>query len=330
METIKIGVVGLGYFGALELDILANMVGVEVSAIVSRSEERTRELMERYNIANAFQSTDEMLEKVKLNAILIATEDERHYQPTMASLEAGVDVFLEKPISHDLKEARNMIDEADRLNRKFMVGHILRHDVSYAAVKSRIESGEMGRLNVVYGRRNMFKGLIEQYLPNLFYTTAIHDIDIILWYYEGIKPVEVFMKTVDTFGSGADVFWGMITMEDGSLGIVETNWTLPEATPWRGHIVMEANGSEATAHINMPGNGLQFWTNEEVVVPDTVYWPALHGVTVGALRNELAYFIRCLIEDKPITLPLPEDAYKSLQVAEALIRSAKEGKPIRL
>jgi UDP-N-acetylglucosamine 3-dehydrogenase len=330
MDTVKIAVTGLGYFGALELDVLANMPGVEVSAIVSRSEERTRELMERYNITNAFQSTDEMLEKVKLDAILIATEDERHFEPTIAALQAGIDVFLEKPISHDLNEAREMIDEAARLNRKFMVGHILRHDVSYAAVKSRIASGEMGRLNAVYGRRNMCRLLIEQYLPNLFYTTGIHDIDIILWFYEGIKPAEVYMKTVDTFGGGADVFWGMITMEDGSLGIVETNWALPEATPWRGHIVMEAIGSKATAHINMPGNGLQFWTDEQVDVPDTVYWPALHGVTVGALRNELAYFIRCLKEDKPITLPHPEDAYISLRVAEALIRSSKEGKPILL
>jgi predicted dehydrogenase len=237
---------------------------------------------------------------------------------------------LEKPISHDLKEAREMIDEAARLNRKFMVGHILRHDVSYVAVKSRIVNGELGRLNAVYGRRNMCKSHIEQYLPNLFYTTAIHDIDIILWFYEGIKPVEVYMKTVNTFGGGDDVFWGIITMEDGSLGIVETNWTLPEATPWRGHIVMEATGSKAAAHINMPGNGLQFWTDEQVDVPDTVYWPILHGVTVGALRNELAYFIRCLMKNSPIMLPLPEDAYISLRVAEALIRSSKDGKPVLL
>jgi len=330
MDTVKIAVVGLGYFGALELDVLANMPGVEVSAIVSRSEERARELMERYDIVTAFQSIDDMLEKVTLDAVLIATEDERHYEPTMVAFQAGLDVFLEKPISHDLDEARRMVDESKHLNRKFMVGHILRHDVSYAEVKSRISSGEMGRLNAVYSRRNMCKLMIEQYLPNLFYTTAIHDIDIILWFYGDIKPVEVYMKSVNTFGGGDDVFWGIIIMEDGSLGIVETNWTLPEATPWRGHIVMEAVGTKAAAHINMPDNGLQFWTDDQVVIPDTVYWPTLHGATVGALRNELAYFIRCLKEDKPITLPLPEDAFASLKVAEGLIRSSKEGKPISL
>jgi predicted dehydrogenase len=330
MESIKVAVIGLGYFGALEVDILANLPGVEISALVSRSEERTQELAQRYDISNTYQDTEAMLHSQKLDAVFVVTEDERHYAPTMAALQAGVDVFLEKPISHDLHEARQMIDTAAQLDRKLMIGHVLRHDPSYAAVKTRISSGEMGRMTAVYGRRNMARMLRDQYQPHLFYTTGIHDIDIILWFYEGIKPVEVFMKTVDAFGEGEDVFWGMITMEDGSLGIVETNWALPLATPWRGHIVLEAIGTQATALIEAPGNGLSFWTDEKVDVPDTAYWPSLHGVTVGALQYEISYFIRCLIENKPITLPYPEDAYESLRVAEALLLSSRQGTPVRL
>jgi predicted dehydrogenase len=93
---------------------------------------------------------------------------------------------------------------------------------------------------------------------------------------------------------------------------------------------MEVIGEKGTALIEVPGNGLTFWTDHQVAIPDTSYWPNLHGATVGALRNEIAYFITCLIDDEPIQLPYPEDAYQSLYVAENLIRSSQEGKPIPL
>ena len=50
----------------------------------------------------------------------------------------------------------------------------------------------------------------------------------------------------------------------------------------------------------------------------------------GSLREEIHYFVACVLEDRPLTVLDPEDAYRGLMVAEALIRSAKEGRPIRL
>jgi predicted dehydrogenase len=284
----------------------------------------------RYNVPHVFHTVDEMLAAVRLDTVHIATPDTRHLAPALAALRAGIDVFLEKPISYDLNEARQIIDEAAKLNRKLMIGHILRFDTACAAVKERIVNGELGKVVTVYGRRNCVQGLIPRYsYSNRLYTTGVHDIDLILWYFEGRKPVEVYMKTMNALGQGDDVFWGMITMDDGSLGIVESNWLLPDVTPWRGHIVLEVIGTKGAALAEVPGNGLKFWT-DRVDVPDTNYWPTVHGATVGALRDEIAYFIRCVTEDKPITIPYPEDAYNGLRVAEALIRSSQQGQPIRL
>jgi len=330
MDEVRVAIIGLGEFGALHLDVLTNLPGVQVMALVSRSEERAKQLAERYNVPSIFQDTEELLAKVKLDAVHVVTEDKRHLSPTIAALQAGVDVFVEKPISHDLDEARQMIDEAAGLDRKLMVGHVLRFDTKCAAIKDRISGGELGEVITIYGRRNVVRTMAKPYRPHLFYTTAIHDIDLILWYFEGKKPVEVYMKSVDTFGEGDDVFWGLITMDDGSVGIVETAWALPDATPWRGHILLEAIGTKATALLEVPGNGLAFWTDSQVEVPDTSYWPTLHGVTIGALRDEIAYFIRCVMEDKAATLPYPEEAYQSLRVAEALVRSSQENKIISL
>jgi UDP-N-acetylglucosamine 3-dehydrogenase len=330
MDEVQVAIIGLGEFGALHLDVLANLPGVRVVGLVSRSEERARQLAEKYNVPNTFQDTEELLEKVKLDAVHVVTEDTRHLEPTMSAMQAGVDVFLEKPISHDLEEARQMIDKATRLGRKLMVGHVLRFDIKCAAIKDRISKGELGKVVAVYGRRNIVRSIADAYRPQLFYTTAIHDIDLILWYFQGRKPIEVFMRSVDTFGEGDDVFWGLITMEDGSIGIVETAWVLPDATPWRGHILLQAMGSKSTALLEVPGNGLSLWTDSQVVVPDTSYWPSLHGTTVGALRDEIRYFIQCVVEDQAITMPYPEEAYQSLRVAEALVRSSRENRIITL
>jgi len=331
MDNIKVAIIGLGDFGFRHLSVLANLPGVEVVALVSRSEKRAKELASEFHVPHIFAETDELLSKVKLDAVHIVTEDTRHLAPTLAAFQAGVDVFLEKPISHDLNEARLMIDEAARLNRKFMVGHILRFDTKCAAIKERIANGDLGRVATIYGRRNLIRSLIDIYShSNRLYTTGVHDIDLILWYFEDKKPVEVYMKSMDVMGKGYDVFWAMMTMDDGSLGVIETNWLLPGATPWRGHILLEAIGTKGTAMLEVPGNGLSFWTENQVEIPDTSYWPIMHGATVGALRDEIAYFIRCLMEEKPITMPYPEDAYNTIKITQAMIQSSKEGRSVKL
>lgn len=331
MDSIKVGIVGLGSFGLLHLDVLANMTGVEVVGLASRSQERARELADQYHVPHIFMDTAEMVQGAALDAAFIATEDTRHLEPTLTALRAGVDVFLEKPISHSLDEARQMIDEAARLHRKFMVGHVCRFEPRSAAIKQRITAGDLGQVYTVYGRRNMCKTFQEQYsYSNRLFTTGVHDIDLILWLYQGLKPVEVYMKTMHTQNQEDDIFWGMITMENGSLGIIETNWCLPQATPWRGHILLDVIGSKGAALGEIPGNGLAFWTDTAVEIPDTSYWPKLHGATVGALRDEFNYFIQCLIHDRPVTIPYPEDAYQSIRIAHALIESSKTGQPVRV
>ena len=331
MKDTRIAVVGLGEFGSRHLDVLAHMPGVEVIALVSRSEARAQELADRYGVPRVFAETDDMLAQVAPDAVDVVTEDTRHLAPTLAALRAGADVFLEKPISHDLDEARLMVAEAERLKRKLMVGHILRFDARCAAIKEAINRGELGRVVTVYGRRNMCQAFQKQYShSNRLYTTGIHDIDLILWYFAGRRPIEVYMKTLAVCGQGDDVFWGMITMEDGSLGIVETNWLLPLATPWRGHIIMEVIGTKGASLLEVPGNGLSFWHDSQVHVPDTSYWPTVHGATVGALRDELIYFLRCVRKGRPIEIPQPAEAIASLVVAQALLRSAQQGRPIPL
>jgi len=331
MRTARVAVIGAGEFGARHLDVLASLDGAQVVAIVSRTEARARELAQRHGVPHVFMDTSAMLAAVELDAVHVVTEDTRHFEPAMLALSAGLDVFVEKPLSPDLAEARQIVALAQRQGRRLMVGHILRFDPRCAAIKESIERGELGQVVSVYGRRNQSLSMRAQYTKgNRLFTTGIHDIDLILWYFGGLKPVEVYLRSRDVGGLGDDLFWGMITMEDGSVGVVETVWLLPDSTPWRGHILTEVIGTQGTALLEVPGNGLGFWLEDRVTTPDTSYWPQVHGATVGALRDEIAYFIRCVTHDLPVEVPRHEEVLSALEVASALVRSAREGKPIRL
>ena len=330
-DTLRVGVVGLGGHGLLHLDVLTHMPGVTVAAVCSRTPERAAEVADRYSIADTYRDVAAMVEQTALDAVFVCTEDDRHLGPTMTALRAGLDVFVEKPISVDLAEARSMVSEAERRRRRLMVGHVVRFDPRYAIVKERIASGAMGRVATVYGRRNQSRALLDRYrYASRMFTTGIHDVDIILWYLEGRKPVEVYMKTQSVHGKGDDVFWGMVTMDDGSLGIVETSWILPESVPWGKQFLLEVMGSEATAIVETPGAGFSLWSADPHDSANYVYWPVVHGAVSGALRDEDAYFVRCLREGLLVEMPRPEDAIRALELSHAFLRSAEEGRPLRL
>ncbi len=331
MHSKRFAVIGAGDFGARHLDVLSGLDGAEVVAVVSRTDARARELADRYGVPHVFPDVDAMLAAVELDAVHVVTDDNRHFAPTIAALDAGCDVFVEKPLSHDLDEARRMVARARELGRRMMVGHLLRFDTRCAAIKGSIDRGELGKVVSVYGRRNQSVAMRAKFTKsNRLYTTGIHDIDLILWYFGDRKPVEVYMRTADVGGLGDDLFWGMITMDDGSIGVVETAWLLPDSTPWRGHILGEVIGTKGTALLEVPGNGLGFWLEDRVTTPDTSYWPEIYGATVGALRDEIGYFVRCVTHDLPVEVPTHDEVLASLEVAHALIRSAAEGRPVRL
>jgi UDP-N-acetylglucosamine 3-dehydrogenase len=135
-------------------------------------------------------------------------------------------VFVEKPIASDLRDADAMIETCERAAVPLMVGHILRHDSAYVAMRQAVEEGRLGRLLTAYARRNAIiqeghrlggRTSVVQYL-------AVHDIDLLLWYhdvpFEGVTARAVRGRIAETYGT-PDFVWLWIRFADGALGIVE-------------------------------------------------------------------------------------------------------------
>jgi hypothetical protein len=64
--------------------------------------------------------------------------------------------------------------------------------------------------------------------------------------------------------------------------------------------------------------------------PDTLYWPQMHGEIVGALRNEISYFLRCVARGENPTVVTPQEARAAVEAVSAAERSARSGRVMKL
>ena len=120
----------------------------------SRSEERAREIAGETGAKKWFTDYEEMMKDPDVEAVDICTELARHTEIAAAALQSGKHVFSEILLSKSLEETDQLISLREESGTIFMVGFTERFDVRRAMVKSRIDSGELGDLVSLYGRRN--------------------------------------------------------------------------------------------------------------------------------------------------------------------------------
>lgn len=106
---------------------------------------------------NRFDDEDKFFQKKWSDVLFITTQDHLHVRMAKKALNLGYDIVLEKPISDDLEELRELSTLAGKLNRKIMVCHVLRYTVMMRKLKEILNSNAIGKLvsidhteNVVY------------------------------------------------------------------------------------------------------------------------------------------------------------------------------------
>jgi UDP-N-acetylglucosamine 3-dehydrogenase len=304
-----------------------------VVAVCSRTRGRAEDMAGKYGVPKVYTDWERMLSDPELEAVSIVTHVNDHAKPVIAAFEHGKHVLVEKPIAASLDEADDMIRAARRSGNHFMVGHILRFESRYALAKKAISEGKIGRILSMYARRNI-PGVFAR--PHLRYGTpisldAIHDTDLMLWYL-GDRVESVYATMLDT-GSGApnpEITWAVYNFRGGAKGVCESLWYLPGNTPYAIDAKMEVLGDCGALYIDCAESGLLINDAAGVKMPDTVHWPVVHGGIVGALKEEIAYFVRCVAEDRKPEIAPPEDARAALEAVLAAEKSAREGRVITL
>ncbi|MEG3639862.1 Gfo/Idh/MocA family oxidoreductase [Magnetococcus sp. PR-3] len=125
-----------------------------------------------------FATLSESLAALDIKAMVIASPAVTHYQLVKQALEAGLDVFVEKPLALKEENAKELSQLADDKGRILMVGHLLQYHPVYLKLKEVLQKGDLGKLRYIYSNRlNMGKLRSEE---NVLWSFAPHDISMIL------------------------------------------------------------------------------------------------------------------------------------------------------
>jgi predicted dehydrogenase len=233
-----------------------------------------------------------------------------------------------------LDDADEMVRAVRKAGVSCMVGHNLKFDIRYSMVNDRIEKGELGKVEAMYARRNTSETVCENVRAPSIEDAGTHDIDLMLWYARD-KVERVYTETANPRGRPYDnVMATLMKFRNGDIGIVEAFCNLPHSDPlpfpYEVDSQMEVIGSAGSAYIDLSSHTLTFCGRAGVERPDTMYFPVLHGQTVGTLREELTYFVRRILENKPFELNNLDQAMETLEVVLAAVKSAEVKKPINL
>ncbi len=176
MPEIRVAVIGSGYWGKNlvrnfhELNALGTIC--DPNPIVEAS---TRE---KYPSVGYAREYSEVLADPAISAVVLATPAKAHFSMAVQALQAGKDVFVEKPLALTASEGAQLVDLATRSSRILMVGHILQYHSAVIKLKQLIRSGMLGRIQYLYSNRlNMGKIRTEE---NILWSFAPHDISVIL------------------------------------------------------------------------------------------------------------------------------------------------------
>ena len=175
---VRVGVVGLGYWGpnlARNLDAIA---GCELRWICDPQAERRERLARSFPGARASGELSELLADGELDAIVLATPVRTHAELAVRVAEARKHCFVEKPLATTAAEAERAVEAARSAERLLMVGHLLEYHPAVERLKELIDSGELGRLFYLYGNRVNLGVLRDD--ENALWSLGAHDVSVVL------------------------------------------------------------------------------------------------------------------------------------------------------
>ncbi len=131
---------------------------MRIAAGADSRPERLAMLRERYGLAEdrCFASDEELLAQPRLaDAMIIATQDRQHVPAALAALDKGYHLLLEKPISPDLDQCRQLVEKARETGRMVVVCHVLRYTKFYGTLEAMLRRGEIGKIETIDAVENV-------------------------------------------------------------------------------------------------------------------------------------------------------------------------------
>ncbi len=221
----KVLLLGLGRWG---VNHLRNLKAMAVELYVAEVDSRRLEPARKLGLPEARLTTRYEDFAGAVDCVVAVTPAQTHFTICRQLLEAGKDVFVEKPITLVSAEARQLAELAQKGGRILQVGHIFRFDPASQWLREAMQAGEFGRVRMLRSNFSGFKRPRND--SGVLFADAIHFVDLFN-YLMGRTPARVFAVVQDFLGRGMEDA-SMLSLEyasgDGvTWGTVETNYFVP-------------------------------------------------------------------------------------------------------
>ena len=339
---IRVLVVGLGNMGLSHTLAYHNNPAFQIVGLVNRSIPKMHAELQAYPVTADYA---EALARLKPDLVCVATYSDSHADYACAAMDAGADVFVEKPLATTVADARRVQAKALKTGRRVVVGYILRHHPSW--IRLIAEARALGgpyvfRLNLNQQSSgptwDVHKALMQTTSPIV--DCGVHYVDV-MCHITDAKPVEVRgMGLRLSHEIAPDMYnYGhfQVIFDDGSLGWYEAGWgPMISDTAFFIKDVISPNGAVS---IRMPDNA----RSDDIDTHTKTSMLRVHKVATGdtdismadepghqqLCDREQAFVARAITEKLDLTRHM-QDAVQSLAICLAADESVRSGQPVKL
>ena len=306
MKEQRVAVIGMGMWGKNIVRNFYNLNALEM--VCDLDDESLKSVQEQFPGVRVTKDFHDIINDETITAVAVVTPSHTHFKMVKAMLEAGKNVYVEKPISTVAEEARILTELADEKGLVLMVGHLLLYHPAVNRLKMLIEEGALGEL--VYAQSDRLNVNYHKNDRSVMWDLAPHDVSMIA-YATGKDPV----KVISAVGCSSDrndimdITHITVEFEDGMIGQISDSWITPQK-----HVTLLVRGTKATAIFDdtLPNNKLKVYDN--FVPANTQDYP-IDYLEIEPLKLECQHFVHCC-ESGQKARSDGENGYKVISVLE--------------
>jgi predicted dehydrogenase len=335
---IRIAISGAGFIADIHAKAAqAHKKDCEIVALVEKFPDISRKYASKFNIPRTYTDLEALLKECEIDALIIGTPNFLHAPQSIAALQAGVAVMVEKPMAMNSQEAQMMLNASKQTGAILMVAHCWRFDKEINWLREQVKSGKLGKIVRTKGY-----GVHTNWGPSGWFTKkeiagggaladmGIHALDTTRYLQGDPQPISVYAH-IGTFYQDFDVDdTGIIIVnwDNGSVSYIEFGW-------WQPHM----DGPEASTQLyGTQAFGSVFPTRLEIPDPAKQRikkvkggfpYPRKEHCPQEMYNDQLAYFIKC-IRTKKTPVPGGLEGLVNMKIIDAAYESASMGRVVEI
>ncbi|MDA1136056.1 MAG: Gfo/Idh/MocA family oxidoreductase [Proteobacteria bacterium] len=244
-SEIGLAIVGCGTIGRIRAIMARDYPGIGWLGLCDINQELGEKLKVDSNADFYTTNYNDLLKRREVTAIIIATDENHHFGPAMAAINANASLFIEKPLATDLVESRTVLNAIQEAKVDAVLGYTQRFRRRFLSVKQKLQDNEIGDVTSVVTRAFMnsmvpiatVRRTNERKNLTPMVVSGTHSLDMSLWLMEGKIPKTIYAQSVDkklqSHGT-KDATFGIFTMTDDTIFSMNISWGLP--TVWPGSV----------------------------------------------------------------------------------------------